>query len=256
MVLFLIIQGYIYLPTYLLTYLLTYSMVQSPSSEANWFAASQEIPIISRNPKVHYRTHKRPSPVSILGQPNPVHIPTSHLLEIHLISPPFVFCAMPPLETLPPPNPGDPSEGVVCLRIVLSPEEASCMWVFLNRAVLQGGVVKPSPNPHAGGSSLVGCPQLLIQFIRSYHPYRRPFLYPHPEDAPYRGDRDPLHGQGYTFKYHYVVHPHTQYRDTMVQQGFWCSDLLINTPSHELYRIILLIRMKKNLMMANFGRNM
>ena len=57
-------------------------MVQSPSWEANWFAASQEIPRISRNPKVHYRTHKRPPPVSILGQPNPVHIPTSHLLEI------------------------------------------------------------------------------------------------------------------------------------------------------------------------------
>ena len=69
--------------TYLLTYLLTYSMVQSPSWEANWFAPSQEIPRISRNPKVHHRTHKRPPPVSILGQPNPVHITTSHLLEIH-----------------------------------------------------------------------------------------------------------------------------------------------------------------------------
>ena len=64
-------------------YLLTYSMVQSPSWEANWFAASQEIPCVSRNPKVHYRTHKRPPPVSILCQSNPVHIPTSHLLEIH-----------------------------------------------------------------------------------------------------------------------------------------------------------------------------
>ena len=63
------------------TYLLTYSTVQSPSWEANWFSVSQEIPQISRNPKVHYRTHKRPLPVSILGQPNPVHIPTSHLLE-------------------------------------------------------------------------------------------------------------------------------------------------------------------------------
>ena len=63
--------------------LLTYSMVQSPSWEANWFATSQEIPHISRNPKVHYRTHKRPPPVSILGPPNPVHVPTSHLLEIH-----------------------------------------------------------------------------------------------------------------------------------------------------------------------------
>jgi len=57
-------------------------MVQSPSWKANWFAASQEIPRISRNPKVHYRTHKRPPPVSILGQPNPIHIHTSHLLEI------------------------------------------------------------------------------------------------------------------------------------------------------------------------------
>ena len=58
-------------------------MLQSPSWEANRFEASQEIPRISRNPKVHYRTHKRPPPVPILGQPNPVHIPTSHLLEIH-----------------------------------------------------------------------------------------------------------------------------------------------------------------------------
>jgi len=57
-------------------------MVQGPSWEANWFAASQEIPRTSRNPKVHYRTHKRPPRVFILGQPNPVRIPTSHLLEI------------------------------------------------------------------------------------------------------------------------------------------------------------------------------
>ena len=63
--------------------LLTYSMVQSPSWEANWFAASQEIPRILWNPKVHYRTHKRPPHVPILSQPNPVHTPTSHLPEIH-----------------------------------------------------------------------------------------------------------------------------------------------------------------------------
>jgi len=51
-------------------------MVQRPSWEANWFAASQEIPRISRNSKVHYRTHKRPPTVFILGQPNPyTHIP-------------------------------------------------------------------------------------------------------------------------------------------------------------------------------------
>ena len=50
-------------------------MVQSPSWAANWSAASQEIPRISRNPKVHYRTHKPPPTVPILGQPNPVHYP-------------------------------------------------------------------------------------------------------------------------------------------------------------------------------------
>ena len=70
-------------PVYIYTHTLSYFMVQSPSWAANWFAASQEIPRISRNPKVHYRTHKRPPPVSILGQPKSVHIPTFHLLEIH-----------------------------------------------------------------------------------------------------------------------------------------------------------------------------
>jgi len=58
--------------------------VQSPSWESNWSAASEETPCISRNPKVHYRTHKRPPPVSNLGQPNPVHIHTFHFLEVHL----------------------------------------------------------------------------------------------------------------------------------------------------------------------------
>ena len=62
---------------------LTYTMMQNPPWAANWLAASQEIPCISRNPKVHYRTHKRTPPISILGQPNPVHMPTSNLLEIH-----------------------------------------------------------------------------------------------------------------------------------------------------------------------------
>ena len=66
-------------------YLLTYSMVQSPSWEANWFAASQEIPRILWNPKVHYRNHKRPPPVPILCQPNPIHIPTFHLLELFYV---------------------------------------------------------------------------------------------------------------------------------------------------------------------------
>jgi len=96
-------------------YLLIYSMVQSPSWEANWFAASQEIPRISRNPKVHhYHTHKRP---------------------------PLVLCMF-PLET----PPRDLSGGVVYLW-VLSPEESSRLWVFLNISFYREGFLAPRPTP-------------------------------------------------------------------------------------------------------------
>ena len=65
------------------TYLFTYSMGHSPSWETNRFSASQEIPRILWNSKVHYRIYKHPSPVSILIQIQPVHAPPS--LNIHLI---------------------------------------------------------------------------------------------------------------------------------------------------------------------------
>ena len=84
-------------PPYLLTYLLTpWSRVLL--EKLTGFAANQEIRILW-NPKVHYRTHKRPPTVQKR-----------------------TYCVMLPLETLPR---GDPSGGVFYLRIVLSPEEAS-----------------------------------------------------------------------------------------------------------------------------------
>jgi len=64
--------------------LLTYSTEQSPSGEADWFAASQEMFRILWNLNVHYRSHKCPPPVRILSQVDPVHTPTSHFLKIHL----------------------------------------------------------------------------------------------------------------------------------------------------------------------------
>ena len=67
-----------------MAYLLTYSMEQSPSWEANQLSASQEIPCILWNPKVHFHIQKCPPPVPILSQLYPVHTPTSHFLEIHL----------------------------------------------------------------------------------------------------------------------------------------------------------------------------
>ena len=51
--------------TYLRTYLLTYSLEQSLSWETYRFSASQEIPRILWNPKVHYRIHKCPPFVQV-----------------------------------------------------------------------------------------------------------------------------------------------------------------------------------------------
>ena len=111
-------------------------MVQSPSSEANWFAASQEIPRISRNPKVHYRTHKRPSPVSILGQPNPVHYSHPTSWRSILILPTHLRLDLPsgllpsgfPSRTLTPPSPHPyaPHAQPISFFSILSPAQ---YWV-------------------------------------------------------------------------------------------------------------------------------
>ena len=76
--------------------------------------------------------------------------------------------------------------GLVCLQ------RKHLAYVFRKKGFLRRGVVSTSPKPQAGGPPRVGCPRLLIQYIRSYPPNWRPFLHLQPEDAPCRGDRDPL----------------------------------------------------------------
>jgi len=59
-------------------------MEQSPSWEANRFAASQEIPRILCNRRFITAFTKCPPPFPILRQLDPVHTPTSYFLKIHL----------------------------------------------------------------------------------------------------------------------------------------------------------------------------
>jgi hypothetical protein len=63
--------------------------------------------------------------------------------------------------------------------------------VFVTSLFFTVKVVSPTPDPQAGGPSLVDCPRLLIQYIRSDLHTWRPFLHPQLEDAPCSGDRDP-----------------------------------------------------------------
>ena len=114
-------------------YLLTYSMMQSPSWETNWFAASKEIPRISRNPKVHYRTQKRPpswaSPIQSI-YPHPTSWRSILILSTHLRLglPSGLLPSGFPTKTLytPSPHPYAPHAQPISFFSILSPAQ---YWV-------------------------------------------------------------------------------------------------------------------------------
>jgi hypothetical protein len=123
-------------------FLLTYFMEQSPSWKANRFAASQEIPRVLWNPKVHHRIHKCPPPLSILNQISPVQTPTSHPEDLPQYYP-SIYIWVSPVISFPQVSPPKPcailSLPSYVLRFIISTvmgEEyrslSSTSWSFLH----------------------------------------------------------------------------------------------------------------------------
>ena len=76
------------------------------------------------------------------------------------------------------------------------------MYPFRNSQFLRC-VASTLLNPQAGRLPLVGHPRLLIQYIHSYPPYRRPFPHTQPDDVSFRVDVPTYHG-GYLWIKNYI----------------------------------------------------
>ena len=137
-----------------------YSMEQTPFWEVNRFTASQEIPRILWNPKIHYRIHKRPPLVPTLRQGNPVHVCQSHFQNI------------------------------------LPPTPRSSKWhceIFRNVVTFRGQeLLTPRPTTKLKDHTLLGVRDCLLNIFAATLPIWRPLIHPQLEDTPCCGDRDTL----------------------------------------------------------------
>ena len=73
------------------------------------------------------------------------------------------------------------------------------VWCFWINMFLQCEIVSFTPNCQAEGSLLVGCPRVLVQYIRSKFPFLEAYSpIRNSGDAPCRGDRNPWMGLSFT----------------------------------------------------------
>jgi hypothetical protein len=128
----------------LLTYLRSWAFLE----ELRNCAATQDYPTILWNPKVPYRVHKSPPLFPILSHINPIYIFPSYLSKIFYVPNliPILFCL------------GRLSKDSVQVRGFLF-TFVTCLFLWW--------VVSPTPISQTEGPPLVGCPRLLIQYIRS-----------------------------------------------------------------------------------------
>jgi hypothetical protein len=137
-----------------LSSLLCHSLMElSPSWEVANCAATQEVPSILWNPKVRYRVRKSSPLVPILNQIDPIHtIPSSLRLTFQVPNLISIFFRL-----------GRLSKKSVQVR--------GYLWSLVTSIFFKMRSFSPTPNPQTGRPPLVGCPRLLIYYIRSNPPY-------------------------------------------------------------------------------------